>query len=117
MTDADKILLGIIDGPIWKDDCGHGQESYIASYEALIGMSVKKGTTEKIDLYVFHNKMENRQTLCLRYGDESGDYYSPGNMLSLAQSKQWEPYTTAFNILSALGQVIWVPKKGEEHDS
>jgi hypothetical protein len=56
----------------FEDACSHGQESYIGSFSIF-----EPGDKEhNYDLYVFNTK--HGQEVCIRYGNESYEYYSPG---------------------------------------
>lgn len=72
-TEERDALLGIVPGPRWKDCCEHAKESYVATFEIW-----DKGKCEVYDLYVFDQR--GRSEVCLRFGDEPGDYISPGNV-------------------------------------
>ena len=80
-----EIELGIIPGPVWAEECGHG--GYVASYEYLDG---------KYDLYVFVGSLE-KQSVCIRYGKEAPNYYSVHDI--------------AARILEWMGTISWQPVK------
>lgn len=55
--------------PYWPDDCEHGQEAYVCSFE----VTEPTGTVEKCDLYIHGSFPE----VCIRVGRD-GDYLSVG---------------------------------------
>lgn len=99
-----EIALGMIPGPVWTERCGHG--GYIASFESYNGRQV-----EKIDLYVWTQKHDGSQSVCLRYGEEDREYYSPVNVTNMILTRGHEPYTTAVRILENKGSIIWKPNE------
>ena len=94
-----EIELGIIPGPVWAEECGHG--GYVASYEYLDG---------KYDLYVFVGSLE-KQSVCIRYGKEAPNYYSVHDIPQLFKYGAIYPYYTAARILEWMGTISWQPVK------
>ena len=95
MSDPD-LIYGVIAGPVWQDECGHG--GYVASYEYLRG---------KYDLYVFDNPIHD-QSVCIRYGKEPPEYYSIYKIGALFVP---DPvYERAVRILELKGKIMWLSK-------
>jgi hypothetical protein len=51
----------------YKDECNHGADAYIDTFTH---------EDQEIDIYLFGERRE----VCLRYGSEGPDYYSPGTL-------------------------------------
>lgn len=66
MTDVQKVLLGIVDGPAYADACDHDASEYQFTVEAC---------GRKVDVHLF-DYPGGRQGLCLRKSDECSDYES-----------------------------------------
>jgi|688.fasta_scaffold947409_1 hypothetical protein len=66
MTDVQKILLNIVDGPVHTDACGHEAGSYQFTVE-------HGGTTADVYLYDGHT---GGHSVCIRYSSECSAYAS-----------------------------------------
>lgn len=108
-----------LSGPQWTDDCHHPKDSYLCSFECITNRR------EVCDFYLFWSP-EGRQDVCIRFGEEPGDYWSIGTTVDLIKHSAHEPYTTALAILSEKGRILWtvhgpepknlsIGKKGEPH--
>ena len=98
-------------GPHWPDVCGHG--GYVGTVWPFVGVGIR----QIIDVYVFDDKFKEgmtipAQTLCLRYGEEGCEYYSPGEVSDLAQhAPRMEAYAAALSLLRSRGHIVWMPKE------
>lgn len=66
ITDVQRVLLGIVDGPAHEDPCNHGEGEYQFTVHAY-------GRT--VDVYMF-DYPSGRQGVCLRRSGECSDYSS-----------------------------------------
>lgn len=88
--------------PVWNDECNHGIESYICSFENLY-QSNKKLYKENLDLYVFGDNQ-----VCIRFGNEPHEYYSPGHITNIFELAYLdEKYRAVTKILKYFGKIIW----------
>ena len=86
---------GLIPGPNWTEECGHG--GYIASYEYL---------GHWYDIYVFDSPHYG-QAACIRYGNDAPEYYSFHSLSSLYKNPGTEIFDRAVSILEHYGQIHW----------
>lgn len=92
--------------PVWHDKCQHGIDSYICSFENIYNYN-KELYKEMIDIYVFGDS-----DICLRYGNEPHEYYSPGNIVNVYSFAHIdEKYNAVVKILNYFGKIVW--KKNE----
>lgn len=107
MTDEErKAYYGLVDGPVWQDGCRHDKGSYVASFEVW-----ERKTLQTFDLYVFDERGES--SVCLRYGNEGGEYISPGDVGQFCRTSfqvSATEYRRAYEILQHLGTFHWKPK-------
>lgn len=95
-------------GPHWPDICGHG--GYIGTIWPFVGTD-----RQIVDVYVFSDKFKEgmsitSQTLCLRYGPEGSEYYSPGEISNLIQhAASLAEYGAALRLLQSRGHIVWTP--------
>lgn len=66
MTDVQKVLLGIVDGPAYADACDHPPHEYQFTVECL---------GRKVDVYLYDYR-DGRHGVCLRKSGECSDYES-----------------------------------------
>lgn len=104
---------GEIEGPIWNNDCNHAVTEYVASFEVpwVVECVLQM---RKYDLYAYDSKFEcnNNTHLCIRYGNEPSEYYSPTTILSTARSAHLDDiYAQALCLLAVKGNIIWKRKK------
>lgn len=66
ITDVQKVLLCIVDGPAFADACDHEQGDYQFTVESC---------GRKVDVYLY-DYLCGVQGLCLRKSDECSDYES-----------------------------------------
>ncbi len=96
------------DTPEWNDACKHGPECFVGSFQ--VPKSHNK-TLKWCDLYVFTNG--TRQEVCIRTGNDCGDYISPGSlgefMVRAGHHCRFDEYHEAFNLLLKLGRLTWTP--------
>ncbi len=68
--------------PYWTDACQHEGDAYVCSFRIVLGLDPETKrrveVNNKYDLYLFHNS--RGLELCIRYGNEGGDYISPGEV-------------------------------------
>ena len=86
--------------PYWADHCGHG--GYLFSFTSY---AFGEEPAEIIDVYCWDNN--GRQEFCLRFGDRSSDYRSPGGIeriIYLATSG-FGPYPACMELLRMVGAV------------
>jgi hypothetical protein len=111
MIETQDSPLKVLDGnlvtmtPYWEDHCDHPEGSYIASFEEILS---RDEAEMKCDLYAYEHP-RGGTAVCLRFGDEGGDYYSPLNVTDLV-SHNFKPYRTAFQVLQSLGNITWQSK-------
>ena len=109
--EIDDILLGVIPGPVWTDECHHQKEEYIASFEVYErhGDEHKR----KFDLYVYEDRWGSE--VCMRFGSDGPDYLSSGSVLNIMrhQHDYHEPHHHAAQILASRGTFHWKPKPKE----
>lgn len=111
LSTGDKAELGILDGPLWVDHCGHPEGAYVASYECHYksGNGIERPVWRSMpcDLYVYEQDHWPRCGVCIRHSNEPSDYYSVGSVDMLIQCSHHEPHTTAYAILTRLGHFVW----------
>jgi hypothetical protein len=98
-----------ISGPVWVDGCNHPKEAYVGSFKSL---HFKPELREaSYDLYVFDSP--SGQEVCIRYGNEPQEYYSPGPLVQFIQlASRWyekavRHYVDALEILKEKGVFSW----------
>lgn len=94
-----------IHGPFFINDCGHN--GYVGSFYLW-----KKGMQrEYYDVYIFDVKPfaeDERQEVCIRYGDEPSEYISPGSVTEFISRKLCgEPHDSAIDLLKLKGKFVW----------
>lgn len=112
---SELLRLGVIDGPRWEDCCHHKPTDYVATFEYSDRTGPpedRRWFTEVIDLYVVQCHGEPWQSLCLRFGNEPGDYYS--GPIQIVWDIQHLPYTAAKAILLLNGKLVWQPTLAKE---
>lgn len=97
--------------PFWPDECDHGIEHFVCSFTIIDHTHAK---VRHFDLYLFPSKFYG-QEVCLRYGNNGGDYCSPGSLLNFVNSAgiHWNTmheYEAASKILRSLGKATWEPR-------
>lgn len=104
-------MLEEIPAPIHKDLCNNGSECYVGSFSTIYyNQSVKTTIEELIDLYIYPDNLFG-QCLCLRFGSEPSQYYSPLSVLHMARSAdKMEAYSLALRMLQEKGTFIWQRK-------
>lgn len=81
----------------FQDRCEHPDESFIGSIEYWYGV----GKVGKADIYVFEDTY-GHQDVCIRTGDEGGDYISPGTVLDVMIAASKHPDLVAYRAAAAL---------------
>lgn len=112
----DDPYFFVKDGPVWKDECNHGPDCYVASFEILNRhgkVDLKEATMDRYDLYIFEHSLWGHE-VCIRYGNEPQEYISPGRLIEFLQHGKHEPYTTAIRILTENGFVQWQLRRKPE---
>lgn len=105
-------MLGVVEGPIWKDCCSHDPSEYVATFTHACKVGPpenKRWMTETIDLYVIQCGSDSYQSVCLRFGNAPPDYYS-GPIFTIWDI-QHMPYALAKAILLVLGNIRWHRKE------
>lgn len=92
-----------------REGCGHSNEQYIGSfaYEYLRMDSTMPGR-DLLDVYVF--PQYGGDSVCIRYGHEGSEYYSPGHLHSFIQTAgrhNHEMYATALKLILEKGTIKW----------
>lgn len=96
-SDLNQALIpydtGVTHMPLWHNGCSH--EGYVLSWECNIIKDVVpypglgRPTERKlqltgrnrVDIYLFYERPEDRElTVCLRFGPEPEEYFSPGRL-------------------------------------
>jgi len=72
--------------------CQHLHQYYVGSFvheELVLGSTMPR--VEKLDIYVF--PQSGGDTVCIRYGDEGHQYYSPGSLIQFIQTASLPGHT------------------------
>jgi hypothetical protein len=108
-----------VKGPHWPDECDHDPAEYVGTVAPIIRKRVKNPgrpasfvlETEILDVYVFD---DNRfgSNVCLRFGPEGPDYYSPGGIVGLVSGamRGMDAYAAALKMLEHKGHFRWYAK-------
>jgi len=90
--------------PFHPDQCNHGEHCYRGSIQYQEGTK-----TEKLDVYVF--EQQEKQSICIRYGDEPSQYYSPINdwIIFIRQAEDMPSYREALKVLTYTGRLTYQP--------
>jgi hypothetical protein len=103
-----------VKGPIFEDDCGHPEGSYVGSFVMTEWDQDDRPHRERYDLYVFPHPTRG-QSVCMRYGNEGYQYLSPGPLYSLIQGTElMESYQVALGMLLYYGQIRWTRGGGRK---
>ena len=110
MSDITDKLHPQKDTPEYTDCCEHPDGSYLGSIR-----QGPKNNDEWLDVYVYEDSTLG-QSVCIRYGENDQDYYSPGNVLYIAacivrDHLSIEAYALALHLLLKKGKILFV--KGE----
>lgn len=104
--------LDTIPGPEFKDGCDHGHNAFVGTVQYVeIDKSSASGFVKKfLDVYVFD--AERGQHVCLRYGNEPHEYYSPGTTIEFFKAAvihgfKMIDYARAADLLLSRGEVVW----------
>ena len=73
--------------PYWENKCEHYDDEYVGSIN-FVTVENKKYITVKFDIYVYENKSEQCQHICIRYGDNINEYISAGTIPQFIQASQ-----------------------------
>lgn len=98
-----------IRGPVYKDRCGHPQESYVGSF-SIIQKKEKEYLDKKYDLYIYENNRILGAEACIRYGNDCCEYISPGNIVRLYKYEN-SVYYAAWQILIRHGFIKYERKE------
>lgn len=116
LNSSERVVMGIVDGPVYRDSCGHKPEHYVCSFTwgDFVGEGERRRWYEEtVDMYVhdYNGGPESAlgQGLCLRYGSDDPEYRS-GTIQIALQIAAHEPYRTALAILWRIGEFRWHPK-------
>lgn len=106
------VELGQIEGPIWRDDCNHGKNAYVASFE-LPEMIRGVLVCSKYDLYVWQHHESEDSRLCIRFSDEPSECHSPTSIIETALAARAMPmYFNALRLIQRLGVVTFKKREG-----
>ena len=73
----DSLLdVRLYDVPFFTNHCKHSKKEYIGSVSTDIQTDINK-----IDVYIFNNKTKDKLEICIRFGENGSEYFSPGNFL------------------------------------
>lgn len=96
------------DTPEYKDHCSHPKGSYLGSIQ-----QGPKHNSEWLDIYVYEDALQG-QSVCIRYGKNDSEYYSPGNVLnviaSIMTNPNMEAYQLATKVMITKGSIIFSRK-------
>lgn len=87
--------------------CQHKDEHYVGSFtheELVLGSTMPR--IEFLDVYVFPQR--EGHTVCIRYGDEGSEYYSPGPLYQFIQTASLPGhvmYKDALQLILAKGTI------------
>lgn len=92
-----------------REGCGHSNEQYIGSFthEEFVPAS-KKIRREVLDVYVF--PQYDGDGVCIRYGHEGSEYYSPGSLhqfIQTAGQHDHDMYARALRLILEKGTIKW----------
>lgn len=86
--------------PFWKDECGHPKGSYVGS--------ITDNIDEKLDVYIYSSYVGQQLQICIRYGKEGSQYYSPGNLINILQYGRGDPiYQLAITVIEEMGVISY----------
>ena len=86
-----------------EEHCCHPDCGFVGQFQTA---------KEKYDFYVFDNHGPDDQQVCLRYGPNPEDYYSPGSLLSFLTSTMYvEKFKGAVDLLAGRGFLTYVLSK------
>jgi len=94
------------DTPHWTDHCRHPEGSYLGSI-----LSFNNGKEEWLDIYVYEDRLSHEGlSVCIRYGNEGSDYYSPGSILNVIRhsGRGDRPSDYALHIMRKKGVITYV---------
>lgn len=110
-------MMTEIAGPVWVDGCNHPKEAYVGSFSSL--HFKPKMREANYDLYVFDQPSE--QGVCIRFGNEPEEYYSPGPVERFISLAAWHSalprhrvspqYADALEMLKEKGVFYWKKKQ------
>ena len=108
----EEILYEKTTTPYWPEHCGHG--GYLFSF---IAVHPGERPDELIDVYCWDH-IGGRQEFCLRFGDEGGDYMSPGEVKDILTSanRGFRPYLECYKLLMQVGDIRFVISDKEDND-
>jgi hypothetical protein len=104
-----------VKGPHWADGCNHGSAEYVGTVAPIVRKRITRPGRPisfqleimVLDVYVFDQP--SGQSLCLRFGDEPSEYYSPGDLVSFIRSAgHMDEYEAALKLLLRSGQITWM---------
>lgn len=88
----------------YSNGCDHEDGSYLGS--------IQQGpdkNDEWLDIYIFDGGNLGQQ-VCIRYGKNDQDYYSPGSITNLIKG-QMDAYQLALHVIQKKGEILFI--KGE----
>jgi len=106
MTDSeilDRQILEYTTTPHWENGCKHDLDTYLFSFTCI-----ETPTEEvKYDVYCFRD-YRDRQEFCLRFGNDSGDYCSPGTIENILVGQSLNRYRDCITLLKSIGRIEFV---------
>lgn len=96
--------------PKFVNGCSHKKSEYLGSVSYQEIDNVKKTVKECwLDIYIFNKK---HQEVCIRYGNEASEYYSPGPLKNFILSVyNNDIYKLALEVIQEKGKIIFVKNK------
>lgn len=98
--------------PKFEDCCSHGKDAYIGSVKYPRKDDDGKFGFHRLDIYHYHEDWPCGQQFCLRYGNEPGEYLSPGGLVEvITAASRSEKYRAVLGLLRNRGTVGWTSRR------
>jgi len=85
----------------WTNGCKHAKSEYVGS------IIINETGLTWLDVYVFQDRLG--QEVCIRYGSEDHQYYSPCEVINVYRSPN-PVYQAAIRVLEYKGKMVWERK-------
>lgn len=94
----------------FTDCCGHKDEEYVGTIETV---ERRDNTLQEVwyDVYVFADSVTGH-SICVRYGNEPGEYLSPGDITMMMRSNR-AIYSLALSLIIEKGIFKYERRKDE----
>jgi len=97
--------------PYWENKCEHFPDTYMGSIN-FPTVYDKKHITVKYDIYIYEDKSENCQHICIRYGKEVNEYMSVGNISQFIRASEMNSdYRKVLDFLRSKGKFCFEKNK------